>query len=112
MGDFFDEAARILASQMPRRKAFKLLGGALVGGIVAALGTQRAMAATPECTDNGQSSCKCTKTPGGSGPSCAANYHCCGFRTPKPVCCSGAKCCNITTGTCDASAGGNGGLCP
>ena len=112
MDHFFDEAARILASQMPRRKAFKLLGGALVGGIVAALGARNAMAATPECTADGQRNCKCVKAVGGSGPSCAATYGCCGLYSANPVCCSGAKCCNTLTKTCEASNGGNGGLCP
>ena len=40
MDFFFDEAARILATPMPRRQALKRLGGALVTGVLAAFGLQ------------------------------------------------------------------------
>jgi hypothetical protein len=94
MDHFFDEAARILASQMPRRKAFKLLGGALVGGIVAALGTQRVSAACAPC---------------GAGKKCCGNSCqpianiCCGNNSCNP---SNQQCCPFpdqATGTCRPS---------
>src|SRR5438067_2457671 len=103
MDHFFDEAARILASQMPRRRAFKLVGSALVGGIVAALGMKRAVAAN--C---GSATCTGTQVccPGTTSPFCAAaGSVCCGNK----ACASGLACCNGTC--CRAGQGCVGGRC-
>lgn len=81
MDHLFDEIARILASPMPRRQALRLLGGALVGGIVGALGIKQAAAQVP-CSPSapcptGQKCC-----PGRAGtclPYCAGvKDNCCG----------------------------------
>jgi len=79
MDRIFDEAARILASQMPRRQAFKLLGGLLAGGIVAALGGERVEAAG------------CTAT------SCKSGQKCCAGKNCRPV---DEQCCGIEGDSC------------
>jgi hypothetical protein len=112
--DLFDEAARILASPVPRRRALRLLGGALVAAIVGTIGSTRAGAQTcsPACLGN-QKCC-----PGfGGGPnfcvaqnrtccgntSCAANQTCCGTgpgafcRNQNQTCC-GSTACNTVQG--------------
>lgn len=37
MTKFLDDTARAMASPMPRRKALRIVGGALIGGLVLAL---------------------------------------------------------------------------
>ena len=41
MSDLFDDISRIIARPMPRRQAFKLVGGAVGGAVVASLGLGR-----------------------------------------------------------------------
>lgn len=98
-----DDIARVLASPMPRRKAFKLFGGALAGGILASMGVKPAHASEScgffaHCT----SSQKCCTT--GFLPFCApASATCCGFGS----CSSGGTCCGSgISATC-----ANGGTC-
>lgn len=78
MGHFFDEAARILASQMPRREALKRLGGALVAAIVSTFGSTH-LAAEADCP-----------------PPCANGRNCCGGH-----CCGDNQRCE--DGRCQAS---------
>jgi hypothetical protein len=95
MDRMFDEMARILASQMPRRQAFKLLGGALVGGIVAALRTETVSAA-----------CSGTQTACGTGCCNNSNQQCCGTSAtgfscqPKTNTCCGKNSCSSTNQRC------------
>jgi len=57
MNDLMDDFARILATPMPRRKAFKLFGGALAAAVFAISGPRHASAApAPKCA-KGQVSC-------------------------------------------------------
>ena len=106
MDRIFDEMARILARQMPRRQAFRLLGGALAAGIVGAFGTRSASAQTcsPACP-GGQKCC-----PGGPRTFCAPTANtCCGNKSCAAglACCEGS-CCKAgqtcTRGRCTASA--------
>jgi hypothetical protein len=80
MQDFIDNFARILATPMPRRKAFKLFGGALAAAVVGIAGVQPAEAAacTQKELNTGLVTC-------GSGK----NATCC-----KPGCCNGVNCCS------------------
>ena len=83
MGNFFDQAARVLASPMPRRKALRTLGGAAATGILAALGVASASARSAPAV--------CT-------PTCKPNETCCPGLTKAPFCRTVAKtCCGDTT---------------
>ena len=91
MGNFLDDAARILASPMPRRRALRLLGGAIAGGILGTLGARRAQAQTcnPPCT-SGRVCCSWQ----GTNFCITAGDTCCGN---TQGCNSSQQCC--TTGT-------------
>jgi len=95
MDRFFDEAARILASEMPRRQALKRLGALVGGGILATLGVnsiQEAAAAT--CDPNTNAGCSGKMSlccPGVTTPFCTTTGNqCCGNTSCKP----GQFCCN------------------
>jgi hypothetical protein len=47
MDHFFDQAARILASQIPRREALRRLGALFTGGILATLAVEAQAACSP-----------------------------------------------------------------
>ena len=89
VGNTIDEAARILASPLPRRQALRALGNILIGSLLAALGVKQANAGCiPGCA-SGQTCC-----PGLFGnvvkPFCiAAGRICCGSTS----CASGQTCC-------------------
>jgi hypothetical protein len=91
MDRFFDEAARILASPIGRRQAFKLLGGVLVAGI---WGT-RASAQT--CNPACPTGFKCCDTRGQGGNFCIPeNFICCknkGCNPENEICCGNLQCC-------------------
>src|SRR5438874_1687627 len=96
MDRFFDEAARILASPMPRRRAVALLGGALLAAI---LGTD--VSAQPTCTllcDTGK---KCCRGSGGD------------FCILESLICCGNSSCNSSLGEtcCDGLCLPSGLLC-
>ena len=97
MDQFFDEAARMLASRMPRRQVIRLLGRSLAGGIVAAFGVARVNAASctisPNSCGSGQ---KCCPGFNGGNNFCASSTDiCCG----KNHCPSNQFCCPATPGT-------------
>ncbi len=116
MDKFLDQAARILASEMPRRQALRRLGGLVAGGILATLGIESARAANP-----GPGACPTGKTcPNGKGccvtagikPFCATiGKECCGSTACKTTSgehCCGSKCCKqnqacLPNGKCAAS---------
>ena len=91
MSHFIDDLSRILATPMPRRKALRLLAGALTGAFLASLGTERAQAAcSPACT-GGQTCCN-------NAICCNATDTCC-FTNDGTVCCpSGTACCTHNNG--------------
>jgi hypothetical protein len=102
MNDLMDNFARILATPMPRRKAFKLFGGAFAAAIALAAGvrTVEAAACTPAQTKSGSSTC-------GTGPNakCCAAGTCCATKATVSNCCAkGQYVC--PDGTCSSSNGG------
>jgi hypothetical protein len=105
-----DDVARILASPMPRRKAFRLLGGILAGGFLGSIGVKPAHAdpGGQQCGFFGFERCnssqKCCRTGiipfcvasadtccGFSG--CSSNNSCCGFGIFSSCTTNGASCC-------------------
>src|SRR5258708_34725109 len=98
MDYFFDETARILATAMPRRKAFKLIGGAVAAAVVAAIGVQPAGAVT--CS-SGQKTCGKDK----NQICCAATQCCAAAGAGMASCCNKGQC-TCLSGTCAASTGG------
>ena|SRR5438445_4827388 len=102
MDYFFDETARILATPMPRRKAFRLIGGALAAAVVAAIGAQPVGAVT--CSDGTPQTCGKNK----NQICCTATQCCAAAGAGMARCCNPGQCtCN--NGTCAASTGG---ACP
>jgi hypothetical protein len=113
MGNLVDDAARILASPMPRRQAVQALSRVLMGSLLAALGvrdSQGQASCRPPCS-GGQQCC-----PGGDGDndaddrgrgfcvgssrtccgstSCAAGQTCCTGRNGQKFCIdAGRTCC-------------------
>ena len=94
----FDDISRVLASPMPRRRALKLIVGALAGGSLMASGLGRAEAAvqvtcTPStCSAAGSIRCseRCCCPPGFT--CCRVNefhYVCCGHWPPTTRCVHG-----------------------
>src|SRR5437879_1010388 len=81
----FDEIARLLASPMPRRRAFRLILQSVGGAALVALGARPALAACD--------------------PPCGANLQCCtvgggGFCAPTALICCGGGTCNPSTQQC------------
>src|ERR1044071_1540464 len=114
MDRIFDEMARVLASPMPRRKAFRFIGGggsaAVVGAVTvgsgSAAGVGGAFSVQPASAACGTGQSTCGK--GGNQTCCNANQ-CCATNGA-----AGARCCNqgqcyCSNGTCAASSGGS---CP
>jgi hypothetical protein len=86
--DLFDEAARILAGPVPRRRALKLLGGALVAAIVGTVGSTRAGA--QNCRPACRAGFRCCLGPGQQPNFCIPEAQfCCGNRG----CLQGRTCC-------------------
>ena len=102
MDYFFDETARILATPIPRRKAFRLIASALAAAVVAAFSVQPASAVT--CTGGTPQTCG-----RGMGQICCAATQCCAAAgAAKAACCNKGQC-TCSNGTCAASSGG---ACP
>lgn len=95
MSYLLDDVVRVLASPMPRRSTFKLLGGVLAGGILGSLGVRPAYAdqhnnnTGPQCGfGHCRSGEKCCTS--GLFPFCVDNNRtCCGLF----ACSSGDSCC-------------------
>lgn len=93
----FDELARSLATPLPRRRALRLLGGAIVVAAVPGLRSRSASAgvarAAAQCPPGGQQTCE-QQFPGNGKMDCckiappSENYQCC--RAGK---CCGGPCC-------------------
>lgn len=104
-GNLVDDAARILASPMPRRQAVKALSRVLAGSLFAAFGVVRADAQSFKC---GNSTCAagqtCCTGPNGTfcsvvggaccgTTSCGATQICCTGTYGQNFCATGATCC-------------------
>jgi hypothetical protein len=123
MDQFIDNLAKELAKPTSRRGVMRLIGGAMLGGLVAAWkpAALKAGACSPPCTGKkgtccttgtspfcittgklccGNKKCKADATCCGSGASafCAtAGKTCCGTKackTGKETCCNDTACCN------------------
>jgi len=118
-----DEISRIIASPIPRRQAFRLLGGVLGGGILASLGLGRASRglAAPVTCPSGTRLCGtgcCANNLlccGGTcyGASTSVNYNCCGTvlcRKSSQQCCTN-HCCTTTQTCCGQSCCASGRAC-
>jgi hypothetical protein len=110
MTEFLDELARSMAKPMPRRRALRLLGGALVSVAVPGIATTKARAASASCRA-GEIVCKCAckgdKCTDCTGPICLVNCcrsdlgeYCdcaghagCWVKPCSKPCPSGTKCC-------------------
>jgi hypothetical protein len=118
MNYLIDDVARTLATPLPRRKALRLLGNALGGAFLTAVGVRRADAALMQSVCNTRGGCAC----GNSGRHCtqgqtmcgsSANCVCCSIGMPccgtngAPVCCPTNQTCSRSTSTCTASKGGS-----
>ena len=95
MSDLFDDISRIIARPMPRRQAFKLVGGAVGGTVLASLGlggASRILAANcGRATCTGSQSC-CFNT-----LCCSSSAVCCKSSSGNPKCCNpGTICCPQT----------------
>ena len=93
MSYLIDDVARTLASPMPRRKAFRLIGKVVLGGALMAIGRKEAWAKT--CAQCCASSTNCQGAgPGGTVGACCVT---------SSVCCTTGQCCCPSTGTCSNS---------
>ena len=123
MDNFFDEAARILASEMPRRQALMRLSTMFVGGVLTTLGVRPVQAqpvpvpvCSPACPGN-KPQC-CTGTPSNfcvastavccGNTACVGNRQCCPgngipFCATLPKKCCGATTCKPTEVCCPAT---------
>src|SRR5438874_1757630 len=100
MDSLIDDVARILASSMPRRKVFRLIGGAIAAAVVPAIGVRPVSA--QQCPP-GQNTCG-----NGNNAICCQRSRCCAAAGNRATCCTRGECfCN--NGTCAASTGGR---CP
>jgi len=106
MTSLFDDISRTIASPIPRRQAFRLIGGALGGAVVTALGlgwASRAWGAPGggQSVPADSSACRKGQTLCGSGrPAvcCSSGQACCGSATVGYTCCfSGQGCCTDTS---------------
>jgi hypothetical protein len=100
-----DDISRIIASPISRREAFKLVGGAVGGALLASLGIGRAslgQQVEPEpfcppgttrcrrrCCVSGQTCC----TKGTGGVCCGTGRACCGSGN-SPTCCAAGQICS------------------
>src|SRR5262245_17724542 len=87
MGELFDDISRILASPMPRRRAFKLGLGMVAGGVLATLGMQQPAhgAQRVNCAVKNSGT-----PPSGTPPSCG----------PFKKLCPGGQCCEMAEECC------------
>ena len=112
----FDELARGLASgSISRGRALRLIGAAVVGGVLASLGIGEAAAAPGGCKRNGKHCTRndqcCSLNCDSSSGTCAAAPPTCvsdgGACTADGQCCTGLLCDNGKCATCRS----NGGSC-
>lgn len=104
MDRLFDEAARILAGPVPRRKVFTLILGAAMAVFSRPL---LAVGRHGTCSGSGQGNCDpgltCFNCGGNNRRCVAAGEGCCGGSTP--TFCPRPGCCCSSTGTCSSSLG-------
>jgi hypothetical protein len=114
MSEFLDELARTVAKPMPRSRALRLLGGALVAVAVPALRPPRAVSATrlvtsscpvadcPACKAEDTYLC-CLPIKGNDGKTRCVGRGCCPTKPDFHICCktkTTTTCCNSETHAC------------
>ena len=106
MDKLLDDVARILASPLDRRRAMRMLGGALTAAVVGALGSTSLSAAkcTTAQTNGGMFTCG----NGAANQICCPAGTCCASHGNAAACCTKGQC-TCTNGTCASSSGG---VCP
>ena len=105
MDKFFDDLAKILATQMPRRKAFRFVGSALAAAVMGVVAAKPVFAV--QCTAQNCTGGKCCGT-GANAICCPTATTCCASKGNTNSCCNKGRCtCN--NGTCGVSTGGQ---CP
>jgi hypothetical protein len=94
MGALLDDVSRIVASPLPRRRAFKLVGAAFGGALFEALGLGRVSRAWGQAQ-----AVSCPKGSTLCGAQCcnSKNQFCCGTGARAVCCSSGDTCCGSTT---------------
>jgi hypothetical protein len=113
MSALFDEMARTLASPMPRRKAFKLLLGGVLGGVFAPYALAACNTAGCRCTIS-PNSCDtgltCVSCKSGNTACVPAGKSCCvdagnSGNAGSSLLCNTGQCCCPSQGTCSSSTG-------
>lgn len=111
MSELFDQMARTLAKDVPRRNILRglaaIIGGAIFASVPLSAATNQCRGG---CTATGSQACKggdsCVACSGGGTACCPAGTFCCGNGTGNNrvvKCCNRKDCCNTQTGTCTAS---------
>ena len=108
MDHLIDNLARILATPMPRRNTFRLIGGAMAAAAAAVMGIQPVGAAQQGCTKAQLASGMFGCGNGTANSICCAPGTCCASHGNAAACCTRGQC-TCSNGTCAASVGGN---CP
>ena len=106
MDKFFDDLAKILATQMPRRKAFRFVGGALAAAVMGVVAAKPALAAQCTAQSCPSTTGKCCGT--GANAICCATGTCCASKGSTNTCCAKGRCV-CSNGTCGVSSGGQCG---
>jgi hypothetical protein len=99
MSSLIDDISRIIASPVSRRRAFKMVGGAVGGAVLGSLGMRRAAFAQgrpegPPFCPPGET--RCDRTCCHRDQKCCTD-HCCGT---EQICCSGHACCPPESSCC------------
>lgn len=105
MQSLFDDIARVLAEQVPRRTALKRTGWLLMSAFLATVGSQKVNAAPPCNSGTCSSGCCCGGTTGSCCTAAATGSNCCCngvvSSTTGSTCPSGCiKCANKSGNTC------------
>jgi hypothetical protein len=108
MDNLIDDVARILATPMPRRRTFKLLGGVLAAALVGTFGGVTISAQKKnQCTDAQTQAGMFNCGNGVANQICCPPGTCCSKQGNNAMCCTKGQC--ICKGTCSSSTGGG---CP
>lgn len=98
MSALLDDVSRIIASSIPRRQAFRLIGTALGGALAASLGLGRGSRGWGVPAGGQQEACEPDKFACGT-KCCKTGQTCCGSGSSAVCCNSGKTCCSGGSGT-------------
>jgi hypothetical protein len=117
MDKLFDDVARILAAPMPRRRAFRLLGGAVAAALAGTVGSKSLSAFGGDQKKTGKfDTCTAAQLQTGmyncgngvANQICCPAGTCCAAHGNDAACCTAGQC-TCSNGTCASSTGGS---CP